>query len=75
MYFTPSTVDGAKIPAWYHGPPYCQLIADWLEQIAFADPGILRTMLEEWPKNKSKQTKVCTTVLYQAAMKHAPWIM
>lgn len=53
IYFSPFTVDTANAPAKYYGPPLCQMINIWLDQIAFADPGLLKTMLEEWPEDKS----------------------
>ena len=47
----------------------------WLWNVAYADPGLLREMLVEWPRDESHGTKKWSAGMYQAAMVHPPNII
>ena len=65
-YFDPQTVEYES---------YCYFVNTWLWNVAYADPGLLRKMRVEWPKDESHGTKKWSAGMYQAAMIHPPCII
>ena len=76
LYFAPYTVDETEQDAEKRFKPnFINVVNMWLSCVAYPDPGLLATMLEEWPKDKCEITKMHSTGLYAAAILHPSCIM